>query len=64
MLSLNKTEAQSVVSDVPPASIVLWFSPRGSWIGARIDRHRRREEVSLLSIQLVVSYSSLFLLIA
>ena len=64
MLSLNKTEAESVVPNVPPSSIVLWFSPRGSWIGTRINGHGWREEVSLLSIELVVSYPSLFLFVA
>jgi hypothetical protein len=53
-----------MVSNVPPASIVLWLSPRGSWIGAGINRHGRREQVGPLSVELVVSYSGLFLLIA
>ena len=53
-----------MVPNVPPASIVLGFSPRGGWIGTRINRHGGREEVSLLSIELVASYPSLLLFIA
>ena len=64
MLSLNKTETKSMVPNIPPASVVLWFSPRGGWIGSRVNRHGCREEAGLLGVELVVGYSSLFLFIA
>lgn len=64
MLSLNKTETKSMVPNIPPASVVLWFSPRGGWISSRVNRHGCREEAGLLGVELVIGYSSLFLFIA
>ena len=53
-----------MVPNITPASVVLWFSPRGGWIGSRVNRHGCREEAGLLGVELIVGYSSLFLFIA
>ena len=64
MLSPNKAEAESMISDVAPPTIVLGFSPWSCWVGTGINGHHRWKEECTLSIELVPGYPGLFNLIA